>query len=132
MPRDLTKLKSHITGPAKGRYSGKGHSEIAEAINAESGTVPRESIDTGTLRSSVTKSNFVKLKPQDSAYWLMLTGGGQIPLTDTVKAELIALFDAASESGKAIAALMFRPTTLAEELEVPGITPSDVADALRE
>jgi hypothetical protein len=28
--------------------------------------------------------------------------------------------------------LMFRDTTLAEELGVPGITASDVADALRE
>ena len=133
MAKDLVKIKKELTDAAtKNRYKDKSHEAIAALLVTQPGKVSRESIDTGMLRAAVTKSDFGKLKPSDSSYWSMLVTGDGLPLTPTVKAELAALFDAASVSGLAIAALMFRDTTLAEELGIPGVTASDVADALRD
>jgi hypothetical protein len=131
--KDLAKIRKELTEAAtSGKYAAKKHAEIAEFLHSQPGKVPRETIETAMLRACVVKSDYAKLKAGDAAYWAMLVSGDSLLLTPTMKAELPAVFEASSPTSAAIVALMFRDTTLAEELGVPGITASDVADALRD
>jgi hypothetical protein len=131
--KDLAKIRKELTEAATAsKYAAKKHAEIAEALHSQPGRVPRESIETALLRACVVKADYAKLKAGDAAYWTMLVSGDSLPLTPAMKAELPAVFETGSPTALAVAALMLRDTTLAEELGVPGITASDVADALRE
>ena len=131
----LTALKSEIqTDPVALGYTGKSHEDIADLINrpVRAGLF-RESISAGMIVASVVKSEFLLLTANDRLYFVdvLLKGGDNIPVTSTLRTEFAALFGAGSQTRANLTALIRRQGSRVEELSLPRVITSDVADALR-
>lgn len=126
-PNQLKKLKAEA-----GKHAELSHEQFAKLLLESPGKVPATEIDAGALAAAVTLAEFTALKADQRAYFTMLATAGRLPLTATAKAAITGLFAKDGETANNIQALLKRDSTLADELGLPGVTPSDVADALRE
>lgn len=126
--------KAAVTGHVKGKaaFNGLSHEEIAAKLRSDVGEVDRQELTNGMLAASLVKAELVALSAGDKAYLQTIMLAASMPLTATLKKELGDLFPAGSKTRTNVVALLRQQTTLAAELGVPGITTSDVADALRE
>lgn len=128
---DYAALKSEITvDPVQVGYAGKGDEEIARLLTTTPRPVPREQIDGGLLASALVRSEYAALSAADKDYVrLICATATAIPLTTSFKAELGAVFGAATATRANLQNLTKRAGTRAEELGLAGVTTSDVARA---
>lgn len=131
MPINLAALKTELTtDPLAKGYASMTDEQAAESLAAVNRQANRETLDGGMLVASIVRSEFAAQSAADKQYVQLIAAAGQVPLTATVKAELGAVFPAGSATRANLTALMKRPGSRAEELELGGIpTTSDVARA---
>jgi len=133
MAIDFTALGNEIKlNPAGLPYAGKKDDQIADILNTPNRQTNRESLDAGSLIASIVRSEFAALAAADKQYVQLIAMAQTMPLTATLKTELGAVFPANSATRTNLVALMKRPGTRAEELNLGGSpTASDVAEAKR-
>lgn len=129
-PAQKTIVAGHVKGNAA--FMDLSHEQIAAKLRTDSGEVDRQELTNGMLAASFIKSELAVLSAGDKAYLQTIMLAASMPLTATLKKELGDLFPPGSKTRANVVALLRQRTTLATELGVPGITTSDVADALRE
>lgn len=127
-PEQLDRLRAELTKP---KYANLSHKEIADAIHATPGTIDRMEISGGLLVASIVREEFAGLTAVDRDYLQLVCACPSIPMTATMKAELGSIFPAGSKTRENFIRLLKQQTTLSDELGVGSVTPSTVADALR-
>lgn len=130
---DLAKLKTELTtDPLSRGYGSMSDEEASVSLNAPTRQPNRASISGGELAANAVKSEFVALSANDRAYFNMLVLAATLPSTPTLRTELATLFPAGSGTRANLVALIKRPGSRADELDLGGVvTPSHVADARR-
>lgn len=129
---NLEDLKTEITTDPLGRgYASLGDVEIAASLNRPDRQPNRDTLDAGLLVASIVRSEYAALGNGEKDYLRLIAMAQTLPLTQTVKVELSAIFPAGSQTRANLVALMKRPGSRAEELGFGHVTPSDVADAKR-
>ena len=127
----LAALKAAIQ--ADPTLSSLGHVGIVEALRTHDRDVPAETIDIGALVANIAKADRLRLSVVDKDHlaFLVSASGGTLPLTPTLKADLAEMFNSPSATKTNIERLFKRKGSRLDELGLPNVTESDVADALR-
>jgi hypothetical protein len=130
---DLAALKAELLAghPVTGPYSAD-DAVAADQLNAVNRQPDRETLSGGMIAASVVRSELAGLTAAaDRDYVRTLMQAGEMPLTQTLKQELGAIFGAGSQTRANLIALLKRTGSRAEELGLGTVTPSHVADARR-
>jgi hypothetical protein len=128
---DLAKLKQEINAdPESVGYAGKSHEEISNMVSRPQRLVDRDSIESSELFAALDIDE-IPATPPGRQYLDWALSVGTILLTPVVRRQLTDMFPTGSKTRKALAQLLKRQGSRAEELGLSRVTPSDVADALR-
>ena len=131
-PAQLAALKTEIqTDPATLGYTGKTHEQISALLTTPNRQANRETLDAGLLVAAIVRAEYDVLLAPAKDYLRLIAMVGTLPLTANLKTELQGIFAAGSATRANLVALLKRPGTRCEELDLPNATTSDVADALR-
>jgi hypothetical protein len=130
---DLVALKAELTNDPLGRgYASMDDEAAANALRVNDRMANRDTLDGGLLVASIVMSEYTALTANQKDYLRLLAMSQTLPLTATVKTELGSIFPAGSATRANFLALLKRPGSRADELNLGGNpTPSDVAKARR-
>lgn len=129
-PAQLQDLNTELTtDPLTRGYAAMGDEAAADRINVADRQPNRETLESGLLVASIVRAEYTPLAAAEKDYLRLVAMAQQLPLTDTVKAELGAIFPAGSTTRANLVALLKRPGTRGEELGLGHVTASDVAKA---
>lgn len=129
MAIDLVALKAELENAS---YAGKSDEECANLLAVRDRRADRTELTAALLMGALDEAEYNALVARGKAYWGLLVSAGSLPLTTIVKQQLSTLFPNPSNTRTNLLALLTRPGTRAEELNLGGQpTPSDVANARR-
>jgi len=131
-PEQLTTLKAELTtDPLAKGYAALDNEGAANSLNVVNRQPDRASITGGQIASCVVLAELTALTAIPRAFVQALFSADEIPVTQTLKTELAALFGQGTTTRANLLAAIKRQGSRAEELGLGFFTPSNVADASR-
>lgn len=127
-PEQLQTLRTEIDLPA---YSGMDDERVARALNATGVQVDRDSLTGGDIASCVKLSELGALTAGQQTYVIALFACGSITVSETFRQQMAGLFGQGTDTRANLLALFKRDGSRAQQLGLPTVTPSDVADSRR-
>lgn len=129
---DLVALKQELTNdPLNRGYASMTDAQAADNLNLGDRQPNREELDSGTLVSSIVRSEWATLSAADKDYVRLIALAESVPITATLRSELSDVFPQGTTTRNNLRALLKRTGSRAEELGLGRVTPSDVAAARR-